>query len=391
MPSTQTRRKHLKSRDGCLQCKRRKVKCDENGVVPCRPCTKSRHACSFVAAKTTILNAPRNPLTTFSASTLLDFELLHNFSTKTAKTLADDQTFFSITLVQLSFGYDYLLHSILALSAFHIAHQHQNAPNPQESAEQTDKYRLTAYVHHDIALESYRHSLSDLNPQSCHSIFGCTCLLFMLALARPRETYSNSHSLDPPALNTSSPDLGTLLTEWIILVRGIPSILSDPELVSSLRQGPISALFNSPHTPSARKGIIDDHETMDAQASSFLTDLSSAFSLHSAPGISSICKSSIEKLHDALRGLRGSRDTVFAFTWPYTVDPEFLELLEQKTSEALLVLVCYCVLLNNMTERWWIKDWPREMIRDVKGLVEGRWIEWLRWPVETVFRGEGGL
>jgi hypothetical protein len=75
------------------------------------------HACSFAPPP-----IPAVPVaSTFSVTTLLDFELLHNFSIKAPRSQTDKvdiQGFFSINFVPLAFGYDYLLHSILALSAF---------------------------------------------------------------------------------------------------------------------------------------------------------------------------------------------------------------------------------------------------------------------------------
>jgi hypothetical protein len=68
-------------------------------------------------------------------------------------------------------------------------------------------------------------------------------MLFITALARPREIGYKTNQLD-----SSPPNgvwLGARLSEWIILIRGIPSILGHNEPLSSLRQGPMAALMNS--------------------------------------------------------------------------------------------------------------------------------------------------
>ena len=41
-----TRRKHKKSRKGCLTCKRRHIRCDEN-VPQCFNCTKGNRSCNY--------------------------------------------------------------------------------------------------------------------------------------------------------------------------------------------------------------------------------------------------------------------------------------------------------------------------------------------------------
>ena len=43
-----TRRKHKKSRKGCLTCKRRHIRCDEN-VPQCFNCTKGNRTCNYEA------------------------------------------------------------------------------------------------------------------------------------------------------------------------------------------------------------------------------------------------------------------------------------------------------------------------------------------------------
>ncbi|KAK9476882.1 hypothetical protein V1514DRAFT_335457 [Lipomyces japonicus] len=59
--SSAARRSHLKSRNGCVVCKRRKIKCDE-GRPQCRNCVKHNVTCSYVfTAATTPLPSPSLP------------------------------------------------------------------------------------------------------------------------------------------------------------------------------------------------------------------------------------------------------------------------------------------------------------------------------------------
>jgi hypothetical protein len=208
----------------------------------------------------------------------------------------------------------------------------------------------------------------------------------MIALARPRDIDYKASQLDPSTLTGLHFD--ALLSEWIILVHGIPSILNHNESLLSLRQGPMATLLESRDNFSTAPS---GHEPMDGMAASYLSSLSEAFREQSDPKTYKVCQSSIEKLHDALSGLSRSRDVVLAFTWPMLVDPDYFGLLEQKNPEALLVFACYCVLLHSISSRWWIKDWPRTILKFIKALLKDRWMPWLKWPLETVFREQETL
>ena len=211
-------------------------------------------------------------------------------------------------------------------------------------------------------------------------------MLFITALARPKEIGHKTSQLDPSPPNGVR--LGTRLSEWIILIRGIPSILGHNESLSSLRQGPMAALMKSrDNLPAAGGG----HETMDGIAASYLGNLLDAIRENSNEKTINICQSSIQKLHEALGEVGGPRDAVLAFKWPMKVDPDYFGLLEQKSSEALLIFAYYCVLLHTIGSRWWIKDWPRYILESVRALIEDRWMPWLKWPLETVFRDQDAL
>src|SRR6266511_1355051 len=99
MPS---RRPHQKTRHGCIRCKQRKVKCDEERPI-CRNCSRIRADCSFVldsfplspaysedvsstGPRTPANDIVRPPIIT-PALQLSDLELMHHWSTVTCFTI----------------------------------------------------------------------------------------------------------------------------------------------------------------------------------------------------------------------------------------------------------------------------------------------------------------
>jgi hypothetical protein len=378
MTPAPSRRKHLKSRNGCIQCKKRKIKCDENGSVSCAQCVKSRHACSF---------APPQPVvdTKFSTGAILDLKLLHNFTTKTSQTLSGSpevHVCFSTGFVELAMQNEYLLHCILALSAFHIVSQQENQEFSQLQIEDHPReiYIQAAYKHHENALKGYRHSLSTVSPASCHGIFGCAILLFITAFARPPE----------PVLSLSQPQqyrhtdvwLSFHLSEWIILIKGLPSIIAYNDFRAALLNGPLATLMEiRNHSPT------DLNTSPQREAvSSHLHHLSEGIRVHSSDHNNvQVCLSAIETLHQVVTELNHSNDHALAFIWPIRVTPEYLALLEAKVPEALLVFAYYCAILFITSSTWWTKGWPRPILKSVRETIDKKWNPWLSWPLELVF------
>ncbi|KAJ5864590.1 uncharacterized protein N7529_006506 [Penicillium soppii] len=386
-----SRRKHLKSRNGCIQCKKRKIKCDENGSVPCAQCVKSRHTCSFT---------PPPPLvdSNFSTSALLDLKLLHNFTTKTSQTLSgtsEVRACLSTGFIELAMqhGHEYLLHCILALSAFHIVNQQENRESsqpPQVEDHPKEVYLQAAYKHHESALKGYRHSLSTVSPASCHGIFGCAILLFITTFARPPDS---ALQLGQPQNSTNvGVWLSFHLSEWVILIKGLPSIVAYNEFRTALYNGPLATLMNAQSYRSADVQTSPQREAVSCH----LHHLSEGIRVHSSNDTNiQVCLPAIETLRQVVTELNHSNDHALAFLWPIRVTPEYLTLLEAKVPEALVVFAYYCAILYITSSTWWTKGWPRPILESIRETIDKKWNSWLSWPLDLVFHNpekfENGL
>lgn len=377
MKPAPSRRKHLKSRNGCIQCKKRKIKCDENGSVPCAHCVKSRHNCSFSSPSPVVDS-------NFSPGALLDLKILHNFTSKTSQTLSagsEARICFSTSIVELAMQHEYLLHCILALSAFHIvSQQEERGPSrPHTDDHPKEVYLQAAYKHHENSLKGYRQSLSTVNTTTCHGILGCSILLFIITFARPTKP---TLSLGQPRTAQINLWLSFHLSEWIILIKGLPSIVGYSEFRTILRAGPLGPLmkegYHAPENnndPSHREPVI-----------SHLCHLSEGIRNHSSDSrYIQICLSAVETLQQVVTELNHSNDHALAFLWPIRVAPDYLSLLEAKIPEALLVFAYYCAILYITSTTWWTKGWPRPILESVREIIDEKWSPWLQWPLELVF------
>ncbi|CEJ91192.1 hypothetical protein VHEMI06922 [[Torrubiella] hemipterigena] len=122
------RKGHRKSRNGCLSCKRRKVKCDE--VMPrCGICTRLKLTCVFDEKRSNApaggaLRPPQAPprsLTTDpSWFNISDIRFLQHFMSSAYPTLPLDGWVVWQGVSQMSHEYEFLVHAMLGLGASHL-------------------------------------------------------------------------------------------------------------------------------------------------------------------------------------------------------------------------------------------------------------------------------
>ncbi|CAI7666809.1 unnamed protein product [Penicillium manginii] len=133
MPS---RRTHTKSRKGCLECKRRHVKCDED-LPKCTLCKRRGLECSYPPSQGDHESSQGSPLERDDSEAggrapgdlpmptrMLEMKLMHHYMTSTYQTLSQDGLsayHLSISIPQMATEFPFLLDTILALSALHLA------------------------------------------------------------------------------------------------------------------------------------------------------------------------------------------------------------------------------------------------------------------------------
>lgn len=185
------RSSHRKSRQGCLTCKQRRVKCDEKGP-PCGACRLRSSSCEYAASLVPKLQAspvdPDGATTTDRAHDdpifpsdhrLLELQLMNRWSTVTYKSLcakvAEDDLVWQTKVPALSLQYDFLLNGVFALAAFEIASstlERNRAP-----------YLNAAFEYQILALGKFRPQLQDINPASHEALLCFSLILMVLALA----------------------------------------------------------------------------------------------------------------------------------------------------------------------------------------------------------------
>ncbi|KAI0485863.1 hypothetical protein F4859DRAFT_398420 [Xylaria cf. heliscus] len=267
-PQTQRRylskRPHRKSRAGCKQCKRRKVKCDE-AKPTCKACTLRKEQCVYPSGPPPILPPTATPsssgttgpvprrdrdksvesvdsgdipyldremVTVISeplfmpeqTADVIDMKMLwfytsysfQAFSINAGRSHAIDYAL-KIKIVEHAFRSPFLMDTLKGLSALHLRSLNQPVPN----------YKVIEYQAR--AFQGYRNAIERANPVDFPALLGCS--LFTIAMSSQTFRDPNGKRL--------------FIVDWIALWRGIGLII---ELISpqAVKDSGLAAIFYRP-------------------------------------------------------------------------------------------------------------------------------------------------
>ncbi|KAI9714187.1 MAG: hypothetical protein M1828_001202 [Chrysothrix sp. TS-e1954] len=295
---------------------------------------------------------------------VLDLELLHNFSTSTCFTLSTNQsikTVWRINVPKLGFKYHFVMHSLLALSALHLAYFDE---------EKRDFYISYARSHHGAGLSMANAVLPNLTLENCHAVYTFSALTYFFTLASPRR------------------DTGFLMfvgegaTNWLSLLRGSLSVIR--EAPEELRSGVLGPLFQAGRQRAVARTTSEANVEFRPLTSveAFLRTRNLGFRV----------------LHiylDAAMELRKTFNTVYAqkfedleaadvLIWIFHAPQEYLKLLQAGAPEALILLAYFAVLLKPLDTSWWMAGWPKHLLSRVYHLLDDECRLVIRWPMEEM-------
>ncbi|KAI1043542.1 hypothetical protein LB505_010170 [Fusarium chuoi] len=250
-PSTtkpRVRRPHLKSRNGCFTCRKRRVKCTEEHPT-CRSCLSRKAVCKYpdgiVKSTTASVSIPpllvpaHSPLgvsVSPSGSTETPAPALQSLGHATSQTLELNQLYllhhwtvhtsvdlcrcsktlhiWQEALPEIGFQYPFVLHALLGLAALHIAYT---------SPAQRSRSCLVGMYHHNEALTGFRRELCVITKENSEALFTWSICNVLYIFATSNPLY---HGIDgSPTSSTSTQKEKVLGTEWIPMIRGLRAVL----------------------------------------------------------------------------------------------------------------------------------------------------------------------
>ncbi|KAH6713746.1 hypothetical protein BKA61DRAFT_689000 [Leptodontidium sp. MPI-SDFR-AT-0119] len=441
---------HRKTRTGCTQCKRRRVKCDE-AKPTCQNCHRNDLSCSldFLTPLTSLSRHNRKPSyqqepkakrrklikmyplsthlipslspTNFSPQTN---ELLHHYTTTLYKTLSIERSrsVWRIEMPLLGIAHPFVLSGLLSLSALHLS-----SLIPSRRRELLN----FAVSQECAALPSFRAHMANPSPHTIDAVFTFAGNAIYYAMASPRDMYgagTGEESQQWQADRCRLPSRNDEYAHWFIMMRGLMAFLS--KNWAGIVKGPFAPLLQGDAGPVYAELNPDDGELVKLERLFEFGSESESLSLSSLPQPSESVPSeglpisqpqpqpllrptpsfsspsSSPHPHQqtytlALLELRrvsalpfSPNRTICAQTaahmWPGSVNQDFIELIYERDERALVLLAHYCVLLKRVDHVWYLKGLGEGLLRNIWGVLgrEGR--SWIGWAVERVLGGMAG-
>lgn len=356
------KRTHRKSRYGCDQCRKRRVKCDEK-APRCTNCVRREEDCAFsrkpiqslediaqISRDGAQLEASNLLLPEFSSleetnAGLSEAALMHHWCTRTCHSFTPrGADLFREYVGKEALRHEYLMESLLALTLLHMAIEMEDPATAQPLVS-------AALRHQNRSLLGLGEALKSISPSNCDSIFACGLLIMPCAVVS---------SLLP----TSQLDQPKPAAESIILLVGYMNGIS--HIVQTSRKwildGPLSLMFCivEPEPP-----LIHDEWPHARELRSLLD----------ATVDSDSQKHSI--LEEAINGLgQVHRRHHCAVMWIVRVSSAFLDEIRNGDPLALAVLMHWGVLLYTMDDMWWKRYSGVRLVEEVSNALDDRGEEW---------------
>ncbi|KAF2194559.1 hypothetical protein K469DRAFT_547075 [Zopfia rhizophila CBS 207.26] len=373
------RRHHRKSRLGCIQCKRRHIKCDENHPV-CVNCSTGQLRCSYVSnpipGPHISIPTPQSQVTSFSAlsprTPLQDgslaqpvymhhMELLSHFLLDTSRSLGDEQIHHSAYqfMFASSLSVPYLVNEILAITALHLS---------QLRPARAKFYSEEAAVFQTNALSLFNSTTVDMNAENAMSMLLFSSLLgiHMLADAVTASDSNNANFLDK-------------FIVYLDIHRGVRAVTNGSW--EFLRQSKLSPILES--AASRPKGPCQEEAALVCDR---LRELLEAVNMSETS--LNVCKDAIRNLQWVFESEPDALDkqstTGLIFAWPILLSAEFTDLLLKRKPEPLIILAHYAVLLHKRRELWVVGGAGRILIESITNHLGTYWKQWLIWPNQVL-------
>ncbi|KAJ5111229.1 hypothetical protein N7532_001764, partial [Penicillium argentinense] len=391
------RKSHKKSRHGCAECKRRRVKCDE--LRPsCTNCRRRTCNCNYSSSDSYMwlsadssqnssrsrfgfpqelmnlfsrLATPRGPIQcSESGSPVFDptplnlgnLELMILWSSKTHLSFTRDektQRVWQVLVPQEALSHIFLMHGLLATSAL-------------EAASSSDRisrvnYINTAVMHQNEALIGFQGILGQINCQNAKAIFAFASILVVYS-------FGFFHIENPAGTAIAMEDLYQVL----MLCRGVQQIITRSE--SSIQGSSFSPVldFSPVDYPVPLPGSVQFavHQLREANASYGARRAS-----HDTP----LYQVAIAILEEALNASYQDRIAQNVVSrWAITLPQPFLERLNEREPMALVILGFFCVVLHRLKGIWYFRGWGISVMKLVWQTIPLQWKNLLHWPAVEV-------
>lgn len=269
--------------------------------------------------------------------------------------------FWRVNLPQMGFAHPYILRGILSLSALHLA---------RSRASQRDLLIEQAMIHHNAASAMALPLIGSINPDITMPLAYFSLLTSNIAFASPKEP------------NNFLIISNGIVPKWLHLFRGVRTFFeADGGAMNASSLGMMFYDGRRLHEawdyqePDEHEGL----KELEGRIQSHVYDQKKVVVL--LAGINSL-KRAFQLFRD-----NGDDDDMrmrSVCLWMFKISDEFVALLGGDDREALCVLAFFCVLLERLDNKWWIKGWGVHLIERIYSALDEGYRLWIRWPIEEI-------
>ncbi|KAH6618832.1 hypothetical protein C7974DRAFT_378985 [Boeremia exigua] len=373
------RRTHKKSRNGCDQCRRRRVKCGEQ-FPQCSTCTYRKESCSYtrrlsMPPKSTEQSAAASHMPTPDHATgygpnqntsltfLLplphadskiaslwcpnestrsqELRLMYHWGKSTCDTFTKEiGNALQQHIIEQAFRHEFLMDTIFSLTSLHLA----VVEDKRESAEELVR---VAMFYQDNAIARLRSAINDLSPENCDAIFITSIMIMVCTIV---SALLQDHG------NGSALSTVKAMLQLTDLLHGIKSVLSVSR--EWIVKTPVACIL--------RSGVALNSKSLQLP----LEDLRHANATQSKGERCLMYAHTIDVLESSLREPRS------ALSWIITVHPDFLSALREEDPLALAIFMLWGVLLHHLGDMWWAQFSGTRLVDATSCMLDGKLTRW---------------
>jgi len=287
-------------------------------------------------------------------------ELLHHFTSVTYLTFGDDKRHFlwKNEIPRMAISHSFLMHGLLAVSALHLS-----TLQPHRKVELTRR----ATVSEHLGLPSFRNFVSHDDPNIIHAVVAFAGFIVPYVCVS-REVLTGRI----PSQDDEHP-------HWFFALRGLLQMVG--RSWTALSTGPFGSLLvpEPVFTLNSIEGPDDAHlikvyQILEPSSDSSEADLEAL----------EACTAALDELrrlfacpHQPMR----TRFMIAIHVWPGNVSQRFVELIQERRPEALVILAHFCVLLKKVDSCWWLAGVGSRMLTAIDEALGVEWRPWIEWPL----------
>jgi hypothetical protein len=315
-----------------------------------------------------------------------DEELIRQYSSASSLSMIDRMDLapsWQVTIPAIALDHPFLRHGLLALAAMHLQHDSR--------AELRPLYSELAMRHQDRALQEYIPQIQAVTRRNCHALFAFSLILPPLRHATLTSQISSPDEKDD-GNDTNSPRgfLAEMVNNFEYSM-GPSVIFMCGSAATWIREGVLSPIITIRGSSDFDNIIPDLIEEARIGLGTLLNHVDSLAAPPQAEDTGhgrskvAVYRRSIEMLSKSFPSTdAGRRHLDATIGWPYVIGSDFIRLLKQNDSMALVILGFYGVALHYFRSVWWLDGLGQRLVKAVSRVVDPEHVPLLQWPLAKV-------